>query len=259
MQIPRFARDDTSPKLRPFACAHKPLRHNAVHHSDRLHAWGICLAPLPRAMSTALDWYREGGPIMLLIVLVGLAGIAILLERFYVIVVRSRTNGRLFIERIIQLVRAGKIDDAIKMCVGSHAALSDIGLVILRSRSREEPELQQVATAASLAVTPKLSRRLQYLSVLAVVALLLGALGTLWDLRASLAAGPDGAHPGHLSQGLAAAFNPAILGIAVAAALALGRGYLVSQAESIVGQVAEFSVRLINALTDLPDVRLGHR
>jgi biopolymer transport protein ExbB len=211
-------------------------------------------------MSTALDWYREGGPTMLLIVLVGLAGIAILLERFYVIVVRSRTNGRLFIERIIQLVRGGKIDDAIKVCVGSHAALSDIGLVILRSRSREEPELQQVATAASLAVTPKLSRRLQYLSVLAVVALLLGALGTLWDFRASLyAAGPDGAHPGHLSQGLAAAFNPAILGIAVAAALALGRGYLVSQAESIVGQLAEFSVRLINALTDLPDVRLGHR
>jgi len=211
-------------------------------------------------MSTALDWYREGGPIMLLIVLVGLAGIAILLERFYVIVVRSRTNGRLFIERVIQLVRGGKIDDAIKMCVGSHAALSDIGLVILRSRSREEPELQQVATAASLAVTPKLSRRLQYLSVLAVVALLLGALGALWDLRASLyAAAPDGAHPGHLSPGLAAALNPAMLGIAVATVLALGRGYLVSQAESIAGQVAEFSVRLIIALTDLPDVRLGHR
>jgi biopolymer transport protein ExbB/TolQ len=211
-------------------------------------------------MSTALDWYREGGPIMLLIVLVGLAGIAILLERFYVIVVRSRTNGRLFIERVIQLVRGGKIDDAIKMCVGSHAALSDIGLVLLRSRSREEPELQQVANAASLAVTPKLSRRLQYLSVLAVVALLLGALGTLWDLRASLyAAGPDGSPAAHISQGLAAAFNPAILGIAVATILALGRGYLVSQAESIVGQLAEFSVRLINALTDLPDVRLGHR
>ena len=212
-------------------------------------------------MSTALGWYQEGGPIMLLIVLVGLTGIAVLLERFYVIVVRSRTNGRLFIERVIQLVRGGKIDDAIKMCVGSHAALSDIGLVILRSRSREEPELQQVATAASLAVTPKLSQRLQYLSVLAIVSLLLGALGTLWDIRASLyAAGPDAAaHTGYLSQGLAGAFNPAILGIAVAAVLALGRGYLVSQAESIAGQLAEFSVRLINALIDLPDVRLGHR
>jgi biopolymer transport protein ExbB len=211
-------------------------------------------------MGTALGWYREGGPIMLVIAVVGLAGIAVLVERFYVIVVRSRTNGRAFIERVIQLVRSGKIDDAIKVCVGSHAALSDIGLVILRSRSRDEPELQQVAAAVSLAVTPKLSRRLQYLTVLGSVAILLGALGTLWDVRASLyAATSDAAHPAHLSQSLAGAFIPAILGVAIAAALALGRGYLVSQAESITEQLAEFSVRLVNALTERPDVRLGHR
>ena len=35
--------------------------------------------------------------------------------------------------------------------------------------------------------------------------------------------------------------------------------YLVSQAETIIEQVDEFSVRLINALVDRPDVRLGHR
>ena len=32
-----------------------------------------------------------------------------------------------------------------------------------------------------------------------------------------------------------------------------------SQAESITEQIQEFSVRLINALIDRPDVRLGHR
>ena len=34
---------------------------------------------------------------------------------------------------------------------------------------------------------------------------------------------------------------------------------IVSQAESITEQVREFSARLINALIDRPDVRLGHR
>src|SRR5207244_6235708 len=107
-----------------------------------------------------------------LIALVGVAGAAILVERFYLIVVRSKNNGRVFIERVIQLVRAGKIDDAIKECVSSTAALPDMGLLILRSRSRDESDLQNVAAAASLSVVPKLSRRLQYLTTLTVVAIL---------------------------------------------------------------------------------------
>jgi biopolymer transport protein ExbB len=211
-------------------------------------------------MGTALGWYGEGGPIMWLIALVGALGIAVLFERFYIIVIRSKTNGRVFIERVIQLVRAGKIDDAIKLCTASTAALPDMGLVILRSRSRDGAELQQVATAASLAARPKLSRRLQYLTVLGTVAIMLGVIGTLWGVRASLlAAGADGGHSDRLSIGLAAAFVPTMFGIAVAAVLALGRGYLVSQSESITEQLEELSARLINALIDRPDVRLGHR
>jgi biopolymer transport protein ExbB len=197
---------------------------------------------------------------MWVIAVVGLLGLAVLLERFYIIVIRSKTNGRVFIERIIQLVRGGKIDEAITLCAVSSAALSDMGLVILRSRSRDEPELRQVATAVSLSVTPKLSRRLQYLPVLASVAIMVGVIGTLWGMRAALlSAGRSAPHSDPLASGLAAAFMPAIFGIGVAAALALGRGYLVSQAESIAEQLKEFSVRLINALTDAPDVRLGHR
>lgn len=211
-------------------------------------------------MGTALGWYREGGPIMLVIALVGLAGVAVLLERAYVIVVRSRINGRVFIERVIQLVRGGKIDEAIKACADSSAALSDIGLVILRSRSRDEPELQHIATAASLAMTPRLSRRLQYLTVLGSVAVMLGVLGTLWQVRASLlAAGSGAGHPGGVAAGLGAAFTPVIFGIGIAVVLVIGRAYLVSQSESITEQLAEFSARLVNALIDSPDVRLGHR
>jgi len=79
---------------------------------------------------------------------VGVAGLAVLAERVYVIVVRSKNNGRTFIERIIQLVRAGKVDEAIKQCAASTASLSDMGLIMLRSRSKDEINLQQLAGAA---------------------------------------------------------------------------------------------------------------
>src|ERR1041384_69799 len=72
---------------------------------------GIPLAP-QSAMSTTTGWYSEGGPVMMLILLVGIAGIAVVIERLYVIVFRARHKGRPFIERVIQLVRSGKGDEA---------------------------------------------------------------------------------------------------------------------------------------------------
>jgi biopolymer transport protein ExbB len=200
-----------------------------------------------------MEWYREGGPTMLLVLLVGVAGLVILIERFYVIVLRSKNNARVFIESVIHLVHAGKIDEAIKQCSASPAALSDIGLLILRSRSRNEADLQRVAGAAALAVLPKLTHRLQYLVTLAVVALLIGVVGTLSGVHRALLVDAAFAH------GLAWALAPTIFALGVSAVLVLGRGYLLGQAETITEHIHEFSARLINALIDQPDVRLGHR
>ena len=121
------------------------------------------------------------------ILLVALTGLAVFLERFYVIIVRSRINGPAFIERVMQLVRAQKPEDAMRLCAQSHAPLPDIGLLILRSKSREEGDLQNVADAASLSVIPRLTRRLQYLPVLANVATLIGLFGTIFGLKAAFA------------------------------------------------------------------------
>jgi biopolymer transport protein ExbB len=213
-------------------------------------------------MNTLLEWYRNGGPVMNAILLVAVVGLAVFLERFYTIVIRSKINGRAFIERVIQLVRAGKAEDAIKLCAQSKAALPDMGLLILRSRSRDESDLQNVADAAALAVIPRLTRRLQYLPMLANVATLLGLLGTIFGLReafqsVSMAAAAQRSE--QLASGIAIALNATGFGLLTAVPLSVAHAYLVSQAETIIEQIDEFSVRLINALIDRPDVRLGHR
>jgi biopolymer transport protein ExbB len=213
-------------------------------------------------LNTLLDYYRSGGMVMHFILIVGVIGLAIFLERFYTIVIRSKINGRAFIERIIQLVRAGKVEDAIKLCTQSNAVLPDMGLLILRSRSRDEADLQNVADAAALSVLPRLTRRLHYLPMLANVSTLLGLLGTIFGLReafnsVTLAAAAE--RSAALASGIAIALNATGFGLLVAVPLSVAHAYLVSQAETIIEQVDEFSVRLINALIDRPDVRLGHR
>ncbi|MEP6690482.1 MAG: MotA/TolQ/ExbB proton channel family protein [Gemmatimonadaceae bacterium] len=213
-------------------------------------------------MSVMLDYFRNGGFIMYFILTDAVIGLAIFLERFYTIVIRSKINGRAFIERVIQLVRAGKVEDAIKLCTQSQAVLPDMGLLILRSRSRDEADLQNVADAAALSVLPRLTRRLHYLPMLANVATLLGLLGTIFGLRAafaSVALASAAERSAELAKGIAIALNATGFGLLVAVPLSVAHAYLVSQAETIIEQVDEFSVRLINALIDRPDVRLGHR
>ena len=213
-------------------------------------------------MSAFLEWFRNGGPVMYFILIIGLVGLAVFLERLYVIVVKSKITGRAFIERVIQRVRAGKAEDAIKLCAQSKAALPDMGLLILRSRSRDEADLQNVADAAALSVIPRLTRRLNYLPMLANVATLIGLFGTIYGLRAafaSVASASAAERSAKLAAGIAIALNATGFGLLVAIPLTIAHSYLASQAETIVEQVDEFSVRLINALIDRPDVRLGHR
>lgn len=199
-------------------------------------------------------WFTEGGAVMLVIALVGVAGLAVLFERVYVIVFRSKNNGRVFIEKVIQLVRSGRVEEAIKTCADTTAALPDIGLLILRSRSRDEADLQNVAGAALLSVVPILTRRVQYLRSLALVAVMLGVFGMARGLHDAFVA-PSGTVLARVSSSL----SPLEFGLAVGVVLTLGRAYLESQSESITEQIREFSARLINALIDRPDVRLGHR
>jgi biopolymer transport protein ExbB len=196
-------------------------------------------------MQTVVEWYAGGGPAMHYVLATAAVGLAVAAERFYVVVVRAKTNARLFIERVIALVRAEKVDEAIRACAASRTAVADIALLLLRSRTHDEEELDNVAHAAELSVSPRLTKRLRYLPSLAAVAVLIGAAGALHEVGRGVALGIS--------------LRPAVLGLIVAAALILAHAYLESQAESIVDQMDELSVRLINALIDRPDVRLGHR
>ena len=204
------------------------------------------------------EWFRGAGPIVNLIWVVAGLGLALILDRVYVVVARAGFNARPFIERIIQLVRSGKADEAIKLCSTSRTILSDIALLILRTRTSDETALQNVAEAAALSLVPRLHRRIHFFRVLAGTAVALGTIGLLDGLRIAFERhGASAAEP--LWLGVGAALRGPEVGVAVAAVLMLAQGFFFGRAEQVVEQVDELSARLVNALIDRPDVRLGHR
>ena len=203
------------------------------------------------------EWLREAGPIVDLIWVVAGLGVLLIVDRIYVVVARAGFNARPFIERIIQLVRSGKIDEAIKLCSASRTILSDVALLILRTRTKEEVDLQNVAEAAALSLVPRLHRRIHFFPVLAAIALALGMIGLLDGLR--IAFEHQAATGASVSRGVAGALRAPEIGFSIAAILVLAQGFFAGRAEQVVEQVDELSARLVNALIDRPDVRLGHR
>jgi biopolymer transport protein ExbB len=212
-------------------------------------------------MRTILNWYGNGGPLMVALLVVGVIGVIVLLERLVYVVLRSKINARPFMERVLSLVRAGKIDEALKLCAEHQSALPDLGLVLLRSRSRDEAELLHVAEAASLTVVPALTRRVNFLPTIAKLAMLLGALGSVVNLENMLthASVMTGNVHGAVLSAIAYALRPVGAAILTAIPLVVGHAYLMNESQHLVGQLEEFSARLVNALIDRPDVRLGHR
>ncbi|MEA3244761.1 MAG: MotA/TolQ/ExbB proton channel family protein [Gemmatimonadota bacterium] len=203
-------------------------------------------------MNTILEYYRSGGPVMHAILTVGVLGLAVFLERVYVIVTNSRGSERAFIDRVVQLARAGKTDEAVRVCGEHRTALTYIGELVLRSPSRAEGDLQNAADAASVAALPALTRRLHYLPMLANVATLIGLLGTIFGLReafSSVALVSAAERSGRLASGIAVALNATGFGLIVAIPLSLAHGWLTSRAELLIERADEFSVKLINALS----------
>ena len=206
-------------------------------------------------MRSILHWYQHGGPFIWPLGLVGILGVALLIERVSYLVVRSKIHARAFMERVISLVRAGKLDEALQLCAEHQSALPDLGLVILRSRDRDETDLQNVAEAALLNIVPSLTRRLSWMPTLANLAVLLGILGAIANLHDGLTLGT----PETLSSTVASALRPLGVGVLTSIPLVAGHSWLTGEATTLVTQLNEFSARLINALIQRPDVRLGHR
>ena len=200
-------------------------------------------------MPSLTAWLPPAAPTLLLL-LVGLGGLAVAVLRLAASGVRGRDPGEEFVDEVVGLVGAGQVDEAIARCVAVRSPIADVALLVLRSRMREEADLRGLAEAARLSVLPVLGRGDRWLPALAASLVLLGSAGSVIGIQHGWRAGRA---PGD------EALDPLALGLLFAALLALVHGWLATRAARAEARIAEITSRLINALRDRPDVRLGHR
>ncbi len=204
-------------------------------------------------------WEADGSSYMYAILIVGAFAVAIAIERFYFLMMRSNINANKFMSEIRKLVRAGEYKKALALCdAAPEKALAQVVGASLRRVAEQEVTdfraIQNSVDESTLEVIPRLNQRTGFLAMLANVATLLGLMGTIWGLilafKAVSSPGIDAAEKARmLAAGISAAMNTTLLGLAVAIPAVLIYTFLFNKTAKIIDEIDEHTVKLINLLT----------
>lgn len=197
------------------------------------------------------NFITQGGIFMWFILIMWAVGIAISIERFAKLSFVYDVDGSSFMNELQRHILSNDIQAAIRACSGSMAAVPRVLKSGLKRANQSDNQIQNAIDATALEMIPKVERRMNYLSVIANIATLLGLLGTIQGLMQSFTSISE-VDPAQKAQvlalGISKAMNTTALGLFVAITIMMAHAFLSSKAEKIINEVDEFSVKLQDVL-----------
>lgn len=186
--------------------------------------------------------------------------IAITIERFHYIYIRSNIDSRRFMSQVRKLVAAGEYKRAISLCSSvKEKALPRIVLMgLLRASKSKAPDFKSVQSAideGTLEIIPKLQARTSYLAMIGNISTLIGLMGTIYGLilafRSVSVPGIDVAEKSTLlAQGISVAMNTTLTGLAIAIPAIIFYTIIHNKTNQIIDEIDEHTVKLINLVTE---------
>ncbi|SFL83314.1 MotA/TolQ/ExbB proton channel family protein [Marinobacter zhejiangensis] len=202
--------------------------------------------------STIVSFFQEGGAFMYPIALVLIVGLAIAVER-WVFLKRALVANKTAYGELLPLVSNKDYDKAEKVAQGNTSAigrLMTVALDTMRSSPRRD-DIHAAMQEGVMETIPRLSKRTNYLSILANVSTLLGLLGTIIGLIAAFTAVAN-ADPADkatlLSQSISVAMNTTAFGLIAAIPLLLIHSLLQNKTLEIVESVEMAGVKFLNSI-----------
>ncbi|MEW5804127.1 MAG: MotA/TolQ/ExbB proton channel family protein [bacterium] len=196
-------------------------------------------------------FFIQGGFFMYAILVASVFGLAIIFERFYKVGFQFRIKSKAFMTRIFQHIKSREIDKAIQMCDKSKAPLPIIVKAVLERHGQNADEIQNAIDEATMEQLPRISKRTEYLNMIANISTLMGLLGTIHGLIQAFQAVShvDAAQKATmLAGGIAMALNTTAFGLIVAIPCMISYSILNSMSDQILDDIDQFSLKLINFL-----------
>jgi biopolymer transport protein ExbB/TolQ len=156
--------------------------------------------------------------------------------------------------KLKKYILSDNIDRAISLCNSKSTALLPKVLKAGLSRAKDSTQdIQNAIDEATLEVIPKLEARALYLPTLANLATLIGLFGTIIGLIMGFKGGSQAVdavqRQQFLQNAIAVAMHTTALGIMVAIPTLFVSAVLQSKINSIISDIDQYSVKLINLLS----------
>jgi len=205
-----------------------------------------------RFISDMPDWWEElksGGSLMWPICFVGILGVIIAFERLLVLLRESKKTQQLS-ATVTPVIQQGKWEEALQLCSRSTAGLARVLTAGINHRQEAPEVLESVIEEAIQGTMKPLDRNMASLQIIAVVAPLLGLLGTVTGMIATfqMLTIYGSGDPRMMSGGISEALITTEYGLFIAIPIILVHGYFQGRVNGIINTLEEKSMMLVNAV-----------
>jgi biopolymer transport protein ExbB/TolQ len=199
-----------------------------------------------------LHFIRESGVAGYVIVVLGIFGVVIVIDRVKALYFDYSIKTDTFINQVKGLIMNNQMEEAINFCgANEKVPLAHVIKSILSRADRDDESIAQGLDIAMTEVIPLLGRRLGYLSMVSNVATLVGLLGTIQGLILSFEA-VSFADPSQkqtlLAQGISLAMSTTAMGLSVAIPIMIVYAFLHARQARLLEQISEYSTKIIDIL-----------
>ena len=200
-----------------------------------------------------LELMERGGWIMWVIFSVSVIALAIFLDRFLLLFLRSRLDIRDFLGRITGLVEAREYGQALETCnVRTQHPLPRILKAGISKSNRREREIERAMEEEMLRNIPKIQRGIGFMGLLGNSSTLLGLLGTIFGLIqafSGVSAASAAARQKVLAEGISVAMYTTAYGLIVAVPILFGHQIISDKMDKVLIQVEEGATALLGSLS----------
>jgi len=195
--------------------------------------------------------FREGGFMMYPILALGIAMLAIVVDRSHFLWVKNKLNKEHFFKSLTNHLLKGDLEGMILVCDQNQAPLSKViknCMIRLVNKGRDS-DIQAALDEGAMTEVPNIEKRIGFLAVIGNVATLTGLLGTITGLIRSFAAvaNADAAtKAAELTKGISEAMNCTAFGLIVAVPAVFLYSILQSRAQHLIDDINEISIRTFN-------------
>jgi len=211
-------------------------------------------ASAPQAGMNLVEIYKAGGWLMHPIAALSVIGLALIL--YFLLVLRAESVApRRWLQQVFESLRQGRTDDAIALCDRKPSPLAAVAAAALEyvgSAKPPQPDLlKEIMIGEGIRQATRIQNQVQYLMDIAVIAPMIGLLGTVVGmLQAFNAVALDlaKAKPMLLAGGVSLALITTVAGLIVAIPAMIAFAYFRNRASGLVARLEMASTDLLTHL-----------